>query len=140
MKVNCHCHIFSLDCLPLESRQRFVLDVKNPIHRLVHRLLRIILPDDSNLQAWIDLLDLSISGIAHRLVQEMDEVGIGISTPLMMDMEFCKRFACPPSLSLRRGRRGAVQKTSRTRQPKPLRRWKTSIGNMEGPAVSIHWG
>jgi len=92
MKINCHCHIFSLDCVPLEFRKRFALDVKNPIHRFIHRLLRIILPDDSNLEAWIDLLDLSISEIAHRLVQEMDEAGIDISTPLMMDMEFCKGF------------------------------------------------
>ncbi|MBW1928867.1 MAG: amidohydrolase family protein [Deltaproteobacteria bacterium] len=38
------------------------------------------------------MLDLSISEIAHRLVQEMDEAGIDISTPLMMDMEFCKGF------------------------------------------------
>ncbi|MBW1732670.1 MAG: amidohydrolase family protein [Deltaproteobacteria bacterium] len=92
MKINCHCHIFSLDCVPLEFRKRFVLDVKNSVHRFIHRLLRIILPNDSNLQAWIDLLDLSISEIAHRLVQEMDEAGMDISTPLMMDMEFCKGF------------------------------------------------
>lgn len=58
------------------------------------------MPDDSNtpqfrrtgLQAWIEFLDLSISDIADRLVQEMDEAGIDISTPLMMDMEFCKGF------------------------------------------------
>jgi len=29
MKINCHCHIFSLDCVLLEFRKRFVLDVKN---------------------------------------------------------------------------------------------------------------
>ena len=92
MKINCHCHIVSLDCVPLEFRKRFALDVKNPIHRFIHRCLSIILPNDSNLQAWIDFLDLSISEIAHRLVQEMDEAGVDISSPLMMDMEFCKGF------------------------------------------------
>jgi len=66
--------------------------VKNPIHRFVHRFLRIILPNDSNLEAWIDLLDLSMSEIAHRLVQEMGDAGIDISTPPMTDMEFCKGF------------------------------------------------
>ena len=92
MKINCHCHIFSLDCVPQEFRNRFILDVKNPVHRLIHRFLKIILPDGSSLETWIDLCTLPISEIAHRLVREMDEAGLDMCTSLMMDMEFCKGF------------------------------------------------
>jgi predicted TIM-barrel fold metal-dependent hydrolase len=92
MKINCHCHIFSLDCVPLEFRQRFFLDVKNPGHRLIHRLLRRILPDDSRLEDWLDFIDMPISAITQKLVDEMDEAGIDICTPLMMDMAYCKKF------------------------------------------------
>ncbi len=38
MKINCHCHIFSLDFIPLEFRKRFVLNVKDPRHRFVHEV------------------------------------------------------------------------------------------------------
>ncbi len=92
MKINCHCHIFSLDYVPEEFRNRSILDVKNPVHRFIHRFLKIILPDGSNLETWIDFAGLSISEIAHRLVREMDAAGIDMCTPLMMDMEFCKGF------------------------------------------------
>lgn len=92
MKINCHCHIFSLDCVPLEFRRRFLLDLKNPIHSLVHGLIRKILPDNSMLDDWFELVEMSIFEIAHRLAEEMDEAGIEISTPLMMDMAFCKEF------------------------------------------------
>ena len=92
MKINCHCHIFSLDCVPLEFRRRFFLDLKNPVHRFVHRLLKTILPQDSNLEDWLELVEMTISEIAQKLVHEMDEAGIDICTPLMMDMEFCKEF------------------------------------------------
>lgn len=92
MKIDCHCHIFSLDCVPLEFRQRFFLDLKNPLHRFVHRLVRGILPEDSILEGWLGLVDLPISQIAEKLVEEMDEAGIDICTPLMMDMAYCKRF------------------------------------------------
>jgi predicted TIM-barrel fold metal-dependent hydrolase len=35
---------------------------------------------------------MSIFEIAQKLVDEMDEAGIDICTPLMMDMEYCKKF------------------------------------------------
>jgi len=92
MIINCHCHIFSLDYVPKEFRNRFLLDTRNPRHRLIHRLLRIILPNGSKLETFVDFADLTISEIADRLVQEMDEAGIEICTPLMMDMEFCQAF------------------------------------------------
>jgi predicted TIM-barrel fold metal-dependent hydrolase len=92
MKINCHCHIFSLDCVPLEFRKRFFLNLKNPAHRFVHRLIRRILPHDSKLEDWLALMDMSIFEIAQTLVDEMDEAGIDICTPLMMDMEYCKKF------------------------------------------------
>jgi hypothetical protein len=92
MKINCHCHIFSLDGVPEEFRKRFILDVKNPLHRLIHRFLKSILPDGSILETWIDLCTLSISEIARKLVREMDDAGIEVCTPLMMDMEFCEGF------------------------------------------------
>ena len=92
MKINCHCHIFSLDCVPLEFRRRFLLDMKDPLYRVIHQLLRRILPDDSKLEDWFDFIDMSISEIAEKLVDEMDEAGIDICTPLMMDMAYCKKF------------------------------------------------
>lgn len=92
MKINCHCHIFSLDCVPLEFRKRFLLDLGNPVHSLVHRLIKRLLPDDSMLEDWLQLAEMSIFEIAHRLAEEMDEAGIEISTPLMMDMAYCKEF------------------------------------------------
>lgn len=92
MRINCHCHIFSLDCVPLEFRKRFFLNVKNPVHKFVHRLLRRILPEDSKLEDYLDLVDMSIFEIAKRLVSEMDEAGIDACTPLMMDMEYCRKY------------------------------------------------
>ena len=92
MKINCHCHIFSLDCVPLEFRERFGLNVKNPMHRIVHRLLKGILPDDSKIEEFLGFMDLSISEIAQKLVDEMDEAGIDTCTPLMMDMAYCERY------------------------------------------------
>ena len=93
MRINCHCHIFSLDCVPLEFRKRFLLDVKNPVHRFAHWLLGKILPEDSKLEDWLEFVDMPISEIAQKLVNEMDEADIDICTPLMMDMENCKEFA-----------------------------------------------
>ena len=93
MKINCHCHIFSLDCVPLEFRKRFLLDVRNPVHRFLHWLLRRILPEDCRLEDWLEFVDMPISEIAQRLVNEMDEANIDICTPLMMDMGYCKEFA-----------------------------------------------
>jgi len=92
VKINCHCHIFSLDCVPLEFRKRFFLDLKNPLHRFVHHLIKGFLPRDSRLEDWLAFLDMPISEIAQNLVDEMDEAGIDICTPLMMDMEYCKQF------------------------------------------------
>jgi len=89
MKINCHCHIFSLDCVPLEFRKRFLLDIKNPIHKLIRRFLQHMLPGDFKLKDWLGVVDMSIFEIAQKLVSEMDEAGIDISTPLMM--EFGKR-------------------------------------------------
>ena len=92
MNINCHCHIFSLDCVPMAFRKRFLLDVKNPMHRFIHRLLRIVLPNDGKLEDWLEFVDMSIFEIAQKLVKEMDEAGIDICTPLMMDMAHCKKF------------------------------------------------
>ena len=92
MKINCHCHIFSLDCVPLEFRERFGLNVKNRVHRFVHRLVKGILPGDSKLEDLLDFVDLSIYEIAQRLAEEMDEAGIDICTPLMMDMAYSNEF------------------------------------------------
>jgi predicted TIM-barrel fold metal-dependent hydrolase len=92
MKINCHCHIFSLDCVPMEFRERFLLDIGNPVHRFVHRVVRRILPDESKMEDLLDFMDLSISDIAEKLVHEMDEAGIDLCTPLMMDMAYCEGF------------------------------------------------
>jgi len=75
VKINCHCHIFSLDCVPLEFRKRFLLDVRNPVHRYLHWLLRRILPEDCRLEDWLEFVDMPISEIAQRLVNEMDVKG-----------------------------------------------------------------
>ncbi len=92
MKINCHCHIFSLDCVPLEFRRRFFLDLKHPVQGIAHRAVRRLLPDNSMLEDWLELTEMSIFEIAQRLVEEMDKAGIEIATPLMMDMAFCKEF------------------------------------------------
>ena len=92
MKINCHCHIFSLDCVPLAFRQRFLLDVRNPFHKLMRRLVDHVLPQDSKVEEWLGMADLSIREIADTLVVEMDEAGIDLCTPLMMDMAYCKAF------------------------------------------------
>ncbi len=92
MKINCHCHIFSLDCVPLEYRDRFLLNSSSPKHRLVHRLLKIVLPEDTKVKELLDLTSMTISEIAWRLINEMDEAGIEMCTPLMMDMEYCEKF------------------------------------------------
>lgn len=92
MIINCHCHIFSLDCVPSEFRRRFWLDVRHPVHRAVRWLLRQLLPDESKVEDWIEMVDLSIREIADRLVLEMDEADIDICTPLMMDMTYCPAF------------------------------------------------
>jgi predicted TIM-barrel fold metal-dependent hydrolase len=69
-----------------------LLNIQNPANRFVHRLLRSLLPEDSKLEDYLDFLEISISEIADRLVDEMDEAGIDICTPLMMDMAYCKKF------------------------------------------------
>ena len=92
MKINCHCHIFSLDCVPSEFRDRFLLNLGNPAHRLVHMLVRATLPAAAKVKKFLDFTGLTISEIALRLVHEMDNAGIEICTPLMMDMEYCQKF------------------------------------------------
>ncbi|MFC1533479.1 amidohydrolase family protein [Thermodesulfobacteriota bacterium] len=92
MKINCHCHIFSLDYVPLEFRERFGLNVKNPVYSIFHRLIKRLLPEDSKIEEFFGFINMSISEIARMLVDEMDEAGIDICTPLMMDMAYCKGF------------------------------------------------
>ncbi len=65
MKINCHCHIFSLDCVPLEFRRRFFLDLKHPVQEIAHRAVRKLLPDNSMLEDWLELTEMSIFEIAH---------------------------------------------------------------------------
>jgi predicted TIM-barrel fold metal-dependent hydrolase len=88
MIINCHCHIFDLKCVPLEFRNRFVLNLKNPIHKFVHRLLKLFFLPESKPAQFLGIAEKSILEIAQKLVQEMDEAGIDIATPLMMDMEY----------------------------------------------------
>lgn len=92
MKVDCHCHIFSLDCVPMEFRKRFCLDLKNPVHKFILWLVRRLLPKEAKLGEWLDLAELSIAEMAQKLVQEMDEAGIDTCIPLMMDMKYCSGF------------------------------------------------
>jgi len=92
MKINCHCHIFSPDCVPLDLRSLFLGNVSNPTHNLVHKLLRKIIPSDTHYGRCLELIDMSIHEIAEKFVLEMDKAGIDIATPLMMDMDYCRRF------------------------------------------------
>jgi predicted TIM-barrel fold metal-dependent hydrolase len=62
------------------------------MHRFVQQLVRRILPEDSKLEDCLDLFDRSILEIAQRLVSEMDEAGIDVCSPLMMDMAYCKKY------------------------------------------------
>lgn len=88
MIINCHCHIFDLECVPLEFRKRFVLNMKNPIHKFIHCLLKRFMPPESGPAQYLDFAEKSILEIGQKLVQEMDEAGVEICTPLMMDMEY----------------------------------------------------
>ena len=88
MIINCHCHIFSLECVPRAYRKRLFLDLKNPVHKLVYRLLMRFLPPDSNASHFLSFAGMSIRDIAEKLVREMDEAGIETCTPLMMDMKW----------------------------------------------------
>ncbi len=92
MRINCHCHIFSLDCVPEQFRQRFLLKPETAWQRLVHRIVRAIVPRQTLLGDWLGFIDLSIAKIAERLVAEMDAAGIDLCTPLMMDMAYCEGF------------------------------------------------
>ncbi|MFP4382328.1 MAG: amidohydrolase family protein [Candidatus Sumerlaeia bacterium] len=93
MRINCHCHIFSVDCVPLEYRNRFLLNHEKPGTRRLHRLLRFVLPKQSWAADFLSFVDLSILEIAEKLVLEMDEAGIELAAPLMMDMAYCKGFS-----------------------------------------------
>jgi predicted TIM-barrel fold metal-dependent hydrolase len=66
--------------------------MRNPGHRLAHRLLGRILPQDSKLGDWLDFVDMPIFEIAEKLVDEMDEAGIDLCVPLMMDMAYCRKY------------------------------------------------
>jgi predicted TIM-barrel fold metal-dependent hydrolase len=92
MKINSHCHIFSLDCVPEEFRERFSLNFENPLDRIFFWLIESILPEGSKPEEFLELADLTTLEIALRLIREMDEVSIDLCTPLMMDMEFCNSF------------------------------------------------
>ena len=92
MTINCHCHIFSLECVPLGFRERFLLNAKNPRHRLLHRVVRRLLPRQWRVSEWLELARKSIAELADALVAEMDEAGVDLCTPLMMDMAFCTAF------------------------------------------------
>jgi predicted TIM-barrel fold metal-dependent hydrolase len=98
MRVNCHCHIFSADCVPLDFRNRFLLNLDKPGAARVHRLLRRILPANSRANEFLGFVHLSIREIAEKLVAEMDRADIDVATPLMMDMQYCAGFggACLP--------------------------------------------
>ncbi|HOY68403.1 MAG TPA: amidohydrolase family protein [Candidatus Ozemobacteraceae bacterium] len=88
MKINCHCHIFTLDCVPLGFRQRFSLNFRNERHRLLHRLVRAILMPGVRLERWLGFAYLDTASIARHLIEEMDEAGIEMATPLMVDMTY----------------------------------------------------
>jgi len=88
MIINCHCHIFSLDCIPLGFRRKFLLDMKNERQKLLFRLVRAILMPGVRLETWLGFAHLDMTGIARRLVSEMDEAGVELATPLMVDMSF----------------------------------------------------
>jgi predicted TIM-barrel fold metal-dependent hydrolase len=92
MKINAHCHIFSLDCVPEGFRERFSLDFDNPLDRVFFWIVTTLLPNNSKPDEMLELVDLTILEIALRLIREMDEAGIEVCTPLMMDMENCTRF------------------------------------------------
>ncbi|MFW6457460.1 MAG: amidohydrolase family protein, partial [Planctomycetota bacterium] len=92
MIINCHCHIFCLEDVPRDFRERFFLDRQSRRHRVVDRQLRRALPQDNKVREWWELADLSTETIAQRLVEEMDEAGVDMATPLMMDMAFCSGY------------------------------------------------
>ncbi|MFW6108568.1 MAG: amidohydrolase family protein [bacterium] len=92
MAVNCHCHVFSLACVPAGFRQRFLLDRQTPWQDRMHDVVRRLLPEHSMLGEWLGMVDRSIGEIADLLVAEMDEAGVDLATPLMMDMAYCEGF------------------------------------------------
>lgn len=92
MVINCHCHIFSLECVPLDFRKRFLLDMRNRHVRWVHGLARRLLFHESKLERYLSLTGLSIRKMAWRLIDEMDEAGVDACVPLMMDMEYCSGY------------------------------------------------
>ena len=92
MKTNCHCHIFSLDCVPLGFRREFALDLQHPGHRLLHSSLHWLLHDQFKLDTWLKFTEFSIAEITERLISEMDEAGIEAATPLAVDLEFCEKY------------------------------------------------
>ncbi len=92
MKINCHCHIFSLACVPLGFRQEFLLDLQQPTHRLLHSTLHKLLKDQFKLDTWLQFAEFSIAEIADHLIAEMDEAGIEAAVPLAVDFEFCEKY------------------------------------------------
>ena len=90
--INCHCHVFSVDCVPGAFRERFAIDLRLRRNRLLHRFLNALLQNRTRLTEWLDFVSLSIAEITDRLVAEMDEAGIELAVPLMMDMAYTERF------------------------------------------------
>jgi predicted TIM-barrel fold metal-dependent hydrolase len=92
MIINCHCHIFDLSCVPPKFKERFGINLKNPVHKTVFWLLRRFLPSDCAPAHFLGIAEKSILEIAQKLVQEMDAAGYELCTPLMMDMEYNSAF------------------------------------------------
>lgn len=93
MRINCHCHIFSLHYVPGDFRRRFLLERQSHGHAALDWLANRLLPPDGRLKTWWEFSEMSIGQIARRLVAEMDEAGIDLCTPLMMDMAFCEGYS-----------------------------------------------
>ncbi|MFP4028114.1 MAG: amidohydrolase family protein [Candidatus Brocadiia bacterium] len=92
MIINCHCHIFDLECVPGDFRRRFMLDLKSHLQRFAYDQVSRMMPGDTRLKQWWQLADLSIEQIARRLLSEMDEAGVDTCVPLMMDMAYCEGY------------------------------------------------
>ena len=90
--INCHCHIFSLDCVPTGYRQKLLLDLQHPVHGVLYRLakwlVRRFVPSGTPAFDFLDLAQMPIPDIALKLAEEMDEAGVSACTPLMMDMKY----------------------------------------------------
>ncbi|MFZ2959214.1 MAG: amidohydrolase family protein [Candidatus Ozemobacteraceae bacterium] len=92
LRINCHCHIFDLNSIPLAFREKFVINLQNPSQEWLHRGIRSLLMQGTRLEAWLGFTRLSMLEIAELLVREMDEAGIDVALPLMVDMEYSSAY------------------------------------------------